>query len=183
MSASFFNDDFFRSLLTTFLGAVLAILTAFGGWWFSGKGKRKAAELRRSQLAKALSQSLEHNLELAKLASQLTEKQRLTVNVDLSVLEATRSLKYDILLDIDLSRDVDEVSYQLASLRRLIDLAFGFEFSTMSLAFTGRDQARADLYKLIRERGTKALQYEEGKQVLGRLQEMFKTRSVPRTRT
>ena len=85
----FFNADFFRSLITTFLGAVLAILVAVLGWWLSGRERRKSASLRRSQLAQALGESLEFNLEIAKSASEISDQDVLTVNIELSLLETT----------------------------------------------------------------------------------------------
>ena len=176
----FLNADFFRSLVTTFVGALLAIGTAVGGWWLSGRRRRKAAAVRRGQLAYALAQSLEHDLEIAKAASELPEDKILTVNVDLSLIEATRSLKYDVFGDIDLSRDIDEVGYQLASLRRLLELRLEMEYSGSVLAFTGLNQMRKGLNDLIRERAKKAQEYESGKQVARRLKEMAKSGSQTR---
>jgi hypothetical protein len=75
---------------------MLAILAAIGGWWLGGKQRRRADPLRRSQLAQALAESLEDNLGLARSASQLREQGIVTVNVDLSLLEATRTLKYEV---------------------------------------------------------------------------------------
>lgn len=177
---AYFNVDFFQSLVTTFLGAVLAILAAIGGWWLSGRESRRDTTLRRGQLAEALGQSLEHNLQIAKSASQISDQEVLMVNVDLSVLEATRPLKYDVLRDIDLSRDIDEVGYHLTSLHRLVDLCFELEYSGTMLASSRLSTIRAELNGLIRDRATRAVQHEASEQVVVRLKEMFKTRSTRR---
>jgi|TARA_B100000315_G_scaffold254014_2_gene294118 hypothetical protein len=176
----FFNQDFFRSLATTFLGAMLAILAAIGGWWMGGNQRRKADSLRRSQLAHALAETLEDNLGLARSASQLRDQGILTVNVDLSLLDATRTLKYEVFQDINLSRDIDEIDYQLASLHRLIALRFEMEYSGTILAFSGRNQLRTNLSTLIRERGKEPLEYEKRTQVVRRLKRMVNSGSQKR---
>ena len=176
----FFNLDFFRSLATTFLGAMFAILAAIGGWWLGGKQRRKADALRRSQLAQALAETLEDNLGLARSASQLRDQGLLTVNIDLSLLDATRTLKYEVFQDINLSRDIDEIDYQLASLHRLIALRFDMEYSGTILAFSGRNQLRTNLNTLIRERGKEPLEYERRRQVVRRLKRIVNTRAQNR---
>jgi hypothetical protein len=173
----FFNQDFFRSLATTFLGAMFAILAAIGGWWLGGKQRRKADSLRRSQLAHALAETLEDNLGLARSASQLRDLGLLTVNVDLALLGATRILKYEVFQDINLSRDIDEIDYQLASLNRLIALRFEMEYSGTILAFSGRNRLRTNLSALIRERSKEPLEYERRTQVVRRLKRMVSARS------
>jgi|TARA_Y100000031_G_C8041011_1_gene301673 hypothetical protein len=176
----FFNLDFFRSLATTFLGAMFAILAAIGGWWLGGKQRRKADALRRSQLAQALAETLEDNLGLVRSASQLRDQGLLTVNIDLSLLDATRTLKYEVFQDINLSRDIDEIDYQLASLHRLIALRFDMEYSGTILAFSGRNQLRTNLNTLIRERGKEPLEYERRRQVVRRLKRIVNTRAQNR---
>ncbi|HJN87323.1 MAG: hypothetical protein QGH97_10755 [Dehalococcoidia bacterium] len=173
----FFNQDFFRSLTTTFLGAMFAILAAIGGWWIGGNQRRKADSLRRSQLAHALAETLEDNLGLARSASQLRDQGLLTVNVDLSLLDATRTLKYEVFQDINLSRDIDEIDYQLASLHRLIALRFEMEYSGTILAFSGRNQLRTSLSSLIRERSEEPLEYERRTQLVRRLKRIAAARS------
>jgi hypothetical protein len=176
----FFNQDFFRSLATTFLGAMLAILAAIGGWWLGGKQRRKADSVRRSQLAQAPAESLEDNLGLASSTSQLREEGILTVNVDLSLLDATRTLKYEVFQNINLSRDIDEIDYQLASLHRLIAFRFDMEYSGTNLAFSGRNRLRTNLNALIRELGKEPLEYERRMQVVRRLKRMVTARSQAR---
>jgi len=172
MSDPFFNDDFFRSLITTFFGAGLAILTAFGLWWLSGWERRKEEARRRSRLAQALGENLEANLEIAKSASEIEDDAFLTVNIDLSLLEATRSLKYEVMGDIDLSRDIDEVGYQFSSLHRLIDVRFEMEYSGSTLSLSNIGRLRTNLNSVIRGRGTHAIQFESEKRVVRRFKKI-----------
>jgi len=169
---TFFNENFFRSLITTFLGAIFAILVAIGGWWLSGRESRQAASLRRRQLADALRESLEFNLKIAHSASEISDQIFLTLNVDTSIFEATRSLKYEVMSDINLSRDIDVIGYRLSSLSRQIELRFEMEFSGSFLAYSGRNQLREALSRVIRAAGASLIDYESDKDVLNRLEEM-----------
>ena len=171
----FFNVGFLRSVVTTSLGAFLALLLAALGWWITGRAGRKSASRRRTQLVQALWETIEFNLEVAKEASEVVGNTYFAVNIDLSLLESTRSLKYEVLDDINLSRDVDEVSYQFSSLYRLIAIELEMEFSGSFLASSARTQKREEMTGLIRERGTKAIAYENGKDVVRRLKEIAGT--------
>ena len=169
MNEPFFNLDFLRSTTTTFLGAGLALLIALGVRWLATREAGKTTGTRQRQLAMVLRDTIRQNLEIAEAAKDISDEQILDVNIDLSVLDSTQSLKYDLLGDIELNRDIDEVRFQLATLHRLVDLRLGVEYSPL-LAMSNLQSIRANLNSDIRDRARRAEEYEAGKQVVKRLQ-------------
>ena len=160
-------------MVTTFLGASVAILAALGLRWLAQNETRKAASRRRKQLAQALGKRLEFNLDIAKQATGLSDQGVLTgSNVDLSLLEATRSLKYEVIGDIKLSQDIDELGHHLTSLNRLIDLGFEIGYSGSFIAISGSHELRARLHALIRDQASEALEFERGNEVVLRLMDI-----------
>lgn len=172
MPEPFFNVDFIRSLVTTFLGAFFAILVAVGGWWLSGMSKRKESTTRRIRLAQALMTSVEFNLGIAKEATELSDKAFLTTNVDRSVLEGTLSLKYEIMNDINLNRDIDEFGHRISLLHKFIETSFEMEHSGSFVALRGTGGLRDRIATMIRDGGASAIQLEKDKQIIDRLQSL-----------
>jgi hypothetical protein len=172
VSEAFFNIDFFRSATTTFLGAGLALLIAVGVRWVATREGRRATATRRRQLASTLHDTIAHNLGIVGEAIELAEDAILVVNLDLSILDATQALKYELVADIELDRDIDELRYLLASLHRLLDLRLGIEYSTM-LSLSNIGSIRSNLNSLINDRGRRVKAYEAGKRILDRLQALI----------
>ena len=136
------------------------------------KGEERTALLRRKGLAQTLIESLEHNLELVRTTSLIEDRTRIDGNLNLSVLEATSSLKYEVMDDIVLSRDIDAIAWRLSYLQRQIEIRFEMEFSASFLEYSGRNRLRKELSSLIRSVADSTVRFELSKNVLGRLKEI-----------
>jgi hypothetical protein len=112
--------DQFWSIFGTFLGAVLGIPA---GFYVNRWSSKHADRERKEQLFHAIRQAVEHNYALiTEIECWINKQGTLFFNVDLTVLDATASLKYELLGDIPLCRKIDRVRFELAHLARKVDL-------------------------------------------------------------
>ncbi len=114
------------SILGTFLGALLGIpagLAVNHAW------RHREDRDRKAQLLEALRQAVDQNLYLMNQIEQwLSNKGMPFFNVDLTILDATASLKYE-LIDIPLCRELDQLRFELSHLARKLDTAITLRFN------------------------------------------------------
>jgi hypothetical protein len=120
------GTDRFWSLLGTFIGALLGIPA---GFWVYRWSSRHADRERRTQLLSSLQQAVKHNIDLVgEVEKWIGQEEYRYFNVDLTLLESTASLKYE-LLDIDLCREIDHVRFELSHLGRKVDALLNLQIN------------------------------------------------------
>lgn len=145
--------DVIYSILGTFLGAVLGIpagLTVNRLW------RDRANAARREQLRTAILNAVTSNAHLVDQIRDWTQGQDgcPSFNVDLSMFEATASLKYEVLDDFELCQAIDHLRFELSHLARKVDKLFDLEFDpSASMSFSGNgsryNQLRPQLIQAI----------------------------------
>ena len=120
--AAFFSLSFFQSLVTTVLGAGLAILSAI--WvdrWLSSRRIRG----ERNELTVALDHAIKSNLELLRSVEESLRHRPLDdcdpVLLDLTLLNSTSARKYELLRSISTCKAIDGARYQLEALNVDLD--------------------------------------------------------------
>lgn len=79
-------------------------------------------------------------------------------NVDVTLLESTASLKYEVLNDLVLCREVDELRFELVRLSRKVELLLKLEFdSTARMAI---DHPQGSHYNIQRPRLVEAIRVQ-----------------------
>lgn len=115
------------------IGLLLAIIAIGIPIWWDNRQKlrdereNKQRELvllnqKKQQLLYSLKEAMSKNLQLVTQAGQELKDQTIFYNVDTTLLEATASLKYELITNIELNRLVDSVRYELDHFRRKLDL-------------------------------------------------------------
>lgn len=140
-------QEIVNNILGTFLGVLLGVPAGFAlnyAW-----GKRVDAK-RRGQLWSAIKDSVDKN---AYLVGQIEEwvgqpDGILFFNVDLPLLESTASLKYEVLDDIELCREIDHLHYELVHLSRKVDILLELEFNPS--ARKAIDHPKGSRYNILR---------------------------------
>lgn len=133
-----FWKDFLSNTLATLLGVFLGIPAAL---WLDRlisqqreKQEREAQQAaeteRRLELLRLLRETLVRNRKIIERMSQeLTTGSLITYNTDPLLLDSTASLKYEIIDDLDLNRQLDVLRYELQHLHRKVKLRWQLEFS------------------------------------------------------
>jgi hypothetical protein len=124
----YFWQDFVSNSLATVLGIVLGIPAAF---WIDRLLQKKQETGNRIELLQLMSDTLEKNHKLLiKIEEDLKPGYVFFYNVDTLLLDATSSLKYEILDNIKLNQLLDSVRYELLHLHRKVNLQIEISFST-----------------------------------------------------
>lgn len=99
---------------------------------------RQSDAERRKQLRSGLKTSIDHNNTLLGELSQWVESPGGTphFNMDVTLLEATSVLKYELLNDVKLCEDIDRLRYELIHLSRKVDTLFNLRFDPIFLTQT-----------------------------------------------
>jgi hypothetical protein len=129
--ADFLDKSFWQGLLVTVLGVFIGVVAAL---WVSRRQERKtnrqeAIQLsqRRLQLLEALRHTIATNR--SKMQNFVANVENVNVhNVDLAILEATSTLKYDLLDSIELCQILDNHRDGLAQLHRIMDLLLRIDY-------------------------------------------------------
>lgn len=135
------------NFLGTLLGALFGIPAGFAlnHLWGKWVGRN-----RRAQLKSAFKESLKNNASLvARIEECLDQGSSVPLyNIDLVLLESTASLKYEVLNDIELCKEIDYLRHELALLARKLDLLSDLEFNPSSrLAI---DDPNGSFYNILR---------------------------------
>ena len=108
---SILSAETFKSLVGTFLGALLGIPAgiALNTTW------KHRTDRERIRLA-ALRQAVDQNMYLlGQIEDWISKGGAPFFNVDLTVLESTASMKYEVLDDIPLCRQIDHLRFELST--------------------------------------------------------------------
>jgi len=146
-------QDILITILGTFLGALFGIPAglALNYWWGHCVDK-----LRRNQLRTAIKQAVDSNANLVEQIKQWIEKPGTpSFNVDLTLLESTASLKYEILDDVELCKEIDHLRFELVHLSRKVDLLLNLEFNPS--ARMAIDDPKQSPYNILRPRLVESL--------------------------
>lgn len=86
---------------------------------------------KRKQLRTGLKTVINHNDELMGGLSTWVQDPGTTphFNVDIALLDATSAIKYELLSDVSLCKDVDKLRYELTHLSRKVDVLFSLRFN------------------------------------------------------
>jgi len=143
-----FWQDFASNSLATLLGVLVGIPIALWlnrlltRWQESRKTSQEqalAAQQRR-QLLQMLREALQKNRDLIlQMEQQLRSKTVIFYNVDTQLLDATSSIKYEILDDLELSRLLDSIRYELLHLHRKVELQLETAYSAFKAVDTYRE--------------------------------------------
>ena len=119
--ASFLNTEFWQQLITTTLGVALGIPAAL---WIERQIEGEKEKSERKELAQALLDSLNKNLGLVdQLARELAQDDYVPLYpVDLTILDATASRKYELLKKSDVVRAIDHARFELIHLNGKLGL-------------------------------------------------------------
>jgi hypothetical protein len=131
-----FWKDFVSNISATFLGVLLGIPAAL--WLDRSISRRREKQEREAkqavererllELLRLLRETLERNREIIeRMSKELTPDSLITYNVDPSLLDSTASLKYEIINDLDLNRQLDLLRYELQHLHRKVELRWEIE--------------------------------------------------------
>ena len=130
--------DLLIEIFGTFLGALAGIPAglAINYFW-----THHADSLRREKLMAALRDTVQTNLDtVQRVISAIQNPNGIVLfNADSSLLEATASLKYELIDDIALCQQIDRVRYQLGSFSKMVTTLLDLEFNATAraLSFTG----------------------------------------------
>ena len=133
-----FRDLFLGNLLATVLGVVVGIPVALeltrrqqlGEAKAESEAREATAAARRIRFLKMIQFSLLTNVSfLENVAKNLKPGAAVYPNVDMEQLEATASIKYEIIDDLGLAGRLDHVRFHLRFITRLLDLSLEFLYS------------------------------------------------------
>jgi len=133
-----YRDLFLGSLFATIMGVVIGIPVALELTRRQRRTEEKAiveegerrATQRMTQYLKMTQFSLSTNATfLRNVAKNLKPGHAIYSNLDIEQLEATASLKYEIVDDLMLNARLDIVRFNLRFIRRLLDLSLDFSYS------------------------------------------------------
>lgn len=153
---TFFGQEFWRGVVMIAIGIPTGFGVRFGATWlwdvcFAKPEKERERLEKKRKLREALKETLDRNIYLVdQIRTHIGNNTLPTFNVDLTVLDSTASLKYDILGDFDTCRIVDLARFELAHVARKLDILLSMEFdSGMRLAV---DSPHGSLYNALRPR-------------------------------
>jgi hypothetical protein len=116
------------NILGIFLGALIGIPA---GLALNHAWEHRVDSARRKQLRSALKETVDKNLYLIEQIKDWLSTSGGTpfFNVDLTLVEATATIKYEILNDIELCREIDTLRFELTHLSRKINVLLELEFN------------------------------------------------------
>jgi len=130
--ASFFDKAFWQQFVTMVAGLVVGIPVAL---WINRlqvrAEKHKERELeseRRRTLLEALVDRISFNQAFIRDAETKFEKIVILENVDLGILDATATLKYELLDDFELCKKLDDLRFHLTQVHCKLDLLLRMYF-------------------------------------------------------
>ncbi len=133
-----FRDLFLGNLLATIMGVVIGVPVALELTRRQQRAEDKAiaeererrATERSTRYLKMIQFSMLTNTSfLQNVAANLRPGSVIYPNLDIEQLEATASLKYEIIDDLRLNGQLDVVRFNLRFIRRLLDLSLDFSYS------------------------------------------------------
>jgi uncharacterized membrane protein len=154
-----FWQDFVSNSLATLLGALVGIPIALWlnrlltRWQEHRKTSQEQAlaHHRRNQLLQMLRETLQKNRDLIlRMEQELRSKTVIFYNVDTQLLDATSSVKYEVLDDLELSHLLDSIRYDLLHLHRRVELQLEIAYSAFKAMDTYR-QMRDSLIQAIHD--------------------------------
>ena len=124
-------QEVITNILGIFLGALLGIPA---GLALNHAWDKRVDASRRKQLLSALKGAVDKNGYLIGQIHEWVSKSGGTpfFNLDLTLLESTATIKYDLLADIDLCREIDYLRFELTHLSRKVDILLDLEFNPSS---------------------------------------------------
>ena len=137
-SSTPFRDVFLGNLLATAIGIVIGIPVALelarrqqaAEQTATTQREEERAADRRRQFLNMIQLSLATNSSfLRSVADRLVPGSVIYPNLDIEQLEATSSLKYEIVDDLRLNAQLDLVRFNLRFIRRLLDLSLDLSYS------------------------------------------------------
>ena len=155
-----FWQDFVSNFIATLFGVVIGIPAALLINRLASKKQdeketayqREIFLQKQNQLLQMFMETLQKNLEIIdRVADELRPEKVLIYNVDTQLLESTSSVKYEIVENIELNRQLDSIRYELLYLHHKIDLQFGIEFSAYA-AMSNYMGKRKELVGVIKGR-------------------------------
>ncbi len=150
-------SDIITLILGTALGACLGIPA---GLLLDRILRKKADATRRQQLRAAILNAVVSNADVvATLKDWIQHTDAwLSLNVDLSIFEATASLKYEVLDDFELCQAIDHLRFELSHLARTLDQLLDLDFhpsAKLSVSWPGG--TKESMYNLLRPRLIEAI--------------------------
>ena len=130
-----FWQDFLSNGLATLIGAVIGIPIAF---YIERRVEKKRDYERKKELLEAIIISLEENLNQIEIFQIMVDKDiLLNINLDISVLEATMILRYDVIHTYDLNLKLDRLRFLIGKAQKGIDL-----FNQLFLITPGEERGK-----------------------------------------
>lgn len=147
-------EQIWGNILGTFVGAVLGIPV---GCLVNSLSSKQINRTRRERLWAAIKETVIKNISLVGELEVYVRAGSPFINVDLSLLDSTANLKYEVLDDIDLCREIDDLRFELEHLSRMVDLLLSLDFNPsarLAINTQGRlyDQLRPELIDSITKR-------------------------------
>ena len=143
-----FRDVFLGNLLATLIGIVIGIPVALALAQRQQSAEQKAtakqeeerASERKRQFLNMIQLSLATNSSfLRSVADRLIPGSVIYPNLDIEQLEATSSLKYEIIDDLRLNAQLDLVRFNLRFIRRLLNLSLDLSYSQQRFSLDAND--------------------------------------------
>jgi hypothetical protein len=138
----FFDFVFWQNLVSTLLATILGVVFGIPVAFFIDRKitqwqekneitKQKNALIqRKKQLLQLLSETLQKNLKLVEqMENQVKPEYVIFYNVDTLLLESTSSIRYEIIDDLNLNRQIDSIRYELLHLHRKVELQLEIEYT------------------------------------------------------
>lgn len=101
------------------------------GLWIDRLVSKRNEKIRQDRLLQLFKGTLNKNKGLIIQAkNDLTNGNVIFYNVDISLLESTSNLKYEIIEDLEFNNSLDSVRYELGHLNKKISLFLEINFST-----------------------------------------------------
>jgi len=120
-------------IILSAVGVIVTVIAIVIPVWWDNRKKRieerinkqrdaEATNAKRLQLLNLLREAMRKNLQLVSQAEEELKQQIIFYNVDTVLLEATASMKYELITNVELNRLTDSVRYELEHLHRKVDL-------------------------------------------------------------
>jgi len=128
----FFDVSFWQNVVSgaaaTLIGAGLGVLSAF---WIDRRITQHRIKERRTQLLGILSETLQENRGIAqRLLGHAAPGVAIFYNFDISLLESTASLKYEVISNLTLNKELDSIRNALRLLHGKVELQLEIAYST-----------------------------------------------------
>lgn len=141
-------------ILGTFLGALLGIPAGIA---LNHAWSKRVNKTRRKQLRSALRDTVDRNASLVgQIEGWINKPGGISfLNVDLTLLESTSTLKYEVLDDIELCKQIDDLRYELVHFSRKVDLVLDLEVDSSARLATSAPAG--SMYNTLRPKLVEAI--------------------------